>query len=169
VTGAVAWVTGLPASGKSTFARALAESIRGRGKPAVVLDGDDVRAALSPHPGYGADDRAAFYATLADLAALLAGQGLVVVVAATGHRRAFRDRARAKAGRFIEVFLDVPPEACARRDPKGLWAAARAGGLAALPGEGVVYEPPAKPDVVASGGRDAEALGRAVALLLEAG
>ena len=165
MSGAVVWVTGLPASGKSTFARALGEALRARGTAVAVLDGDEVRTALSPAPGYGTEERAAFYATLADLAALLAGQGLVVVVAATGHRRAFRERARARARRYLEVFVDVPAEVCAGRDTKGLWAAARGGEAPELPGAGVAYEAPRAPEVVARGGRDAAALERVVALL----
>jgi adenylylsulfate kinase len=165
VTGAVVWVTGLPASGKSTFARALAVALRTRGVAAALLDGDEVRAALSPSPGYGPEQRAAFYATLADLAVLLAGQGLVAVVAATGHRRAFRARARNRACRYLEVFLDVPAEMCAGRDAKGLWTAARGGKAPGLPGAGVPYEPPEAPDVVAAGGEDAAAVERVLALL----
>ncbi|MFT3917648.1 MAG: adenylyl-sulfate kinase [Anaeromyxobacteraceae bacterium] len=162
--GAVVWVTGLPSSGKSTFARALHDRLRRLGTPALVLDGDEVRAALSPTPGYDEEARAAFYATLADLAALLAGQGLVAIVAATASRRAFRARARARAHRFVEVFVDVPAEVCAARDPKGLWSAARAGHAPDLPGAGARYERPEHADVVARGGEDAEALAAALVL-----
>lgn len=165
--GAVAWVTGLPASGKSTLGRALVERLRAAGRPAVLLDGDAVRAALSPPPGYDPPARAAFYETLGDLALLLAGEGLVAVVAATAGRRAFRDRVRARAPRFVEIWIDAPAEACAARDPKGLWARARAGGAPELPGAGAPYEPPAAPEVVArGGGRDPAALDAAAALLL---
>ncbi|MFO0584618.1 MAG: adenylyl-sulfate kinase [Anaeromyxobacter sp.] len=163
--GAVVWVTGLPSAGKSTFARALHDRLRARGAPSLVLDGDEVRAALSPTPGYGEEAREAFYATLADLAALLAGQGLVVLVAATANRRAYRARARARALRFVEVFVDVPAEVCASRDPKGLWSAARAGHAPRLPGAGADYERPERADVVARGGEDAAALEAALALV----
>jgi adenylylsulfate kinase len=163
--GAVVWITGLPSSGKSTLARALAARLRERGAAAAVLDGDEVRAALHPTPGHGPEERAAFYATLGDLAALLAGQGLVAIVAATGHRRAYRDRTRAAARRFVEVLVDVPASTCAARDTKGLWGAARAGAVTGLPGHGVEYEPPLAPEVVASGGADAAALERILALV----
>jgi len=166
--GAVVWVTGLPSSGKSTLARALADRLRARGETAAVLDGDELRAALHPAPGFGPEERAAFYATLGDLAALLAGQGLVAIVAATGHRRTFRDRARAAARRFLEVFVDVPAATCAARDAKGLWAAARAGTAPELPGHGVPYEPPLAPEVVAAGGEDPAAVERILALLATA-
>lgn len=159
MTGAVVWVTGLPASGKSTLARAVVGRLAAAGAPAVLLDGDAVRAALVPRPGYDAAGRAAFYETLGNLALLLAGQGLPVVVAATAHRRAFRERVRAAAaGRFVEVLVDTPAEVCATRDPAGLWARARAGDAPDLPGAGPAYEPPRAPEVVARGGEDAGAV-----------
>ncbi len=158
MTGAVVWVTGLPASGKSTLARRLRDRLRSAGVGAAVLDGDEVRAALVPPPGFGEGDRAAFYETLGNLALGLAADGLVAIVAATAHRRAFRDRVRSRAARFVEVLLDVPAETCAARDPKGLWARAREGAAPDLPGAAVAYEPPLAPEVVARGGEDGAAV-----------
>jgi adenylylsulfate kinase len=188
VSGAVVWVTGLPASGKSTLARRVCDRLRASGVPAAVLDGDAVRAALVPPPGYAEAERAAFYATLGNLAVALAEEGLVVVVAATASRRGFRDRVRARLSsgaeareglssgaeareglssgaearegvpRFVEVLVDVPPEICAARDPKGLWARARAGAAPDLPGAGVASERPEATEVVARGGEDAAAV-----------
>jgi adenylylsulfate kinase len=168
VNGAVVFVTGLPSSGKSTLARAVVARLAARGRAAALLDGDAVRAALAPRPGYDAAGRAAFYETLGNLALLLARQGLVAVVAATAHRRAFRDRVRAAGERFVEVLVDTPAEVCAARDPKGLWARARAGGAPELPGAGPAYEPPRAPEVVAHGGEDAAAV-EAVLVALDAG
>lgn len=158
MTGAVVWFTGLPSSGKSTLAARLAERLRAQARACVVLDGDDVRAALVPKPGYDASSRDALYATLGRLAALCAGQGLVAIVSATAHRRIYRDAARPLTARFIEVFVDVPPEDCARRDAKGLWSAARSGALRGLPGADLAYEPPLRPEVTAGGGLDDAAL-----------
>jgi adenylylsulfate kinase len=167
MSGVVVWLTGLPAAGKSTLAVALRERLRARGRPVCVLDSDDVRAALRPRLGY--DDRARddFYATLANLAVLFAGQGLVVLVAATANLRRYRDAARAGAPRFLEVYVRVDPDECARRDPKGLYAAVRAGKLSGLPGVDADYEPPERADVVARGGQDADALERVFARVLE--
>jgi adenylylsulfate kinase len=162
-------MTGLPASGKSTLARDLADRLEAEGRPAAMLDGDEVRRALVPAPGYDPESRAAFYATLGNLAALLARQGLVVVVAATANRRAFRDGARAAAPRFVEVYLDVPAETCAARDPRGLWRKARAGQAPELPGPGATYEPPERPEVVARGGHDSEAIEAVLRLLRSQG
>jgi adenylylsulfate kinase len=156
--GAVAWFTGLPSSGKSTLAGLVRARLAAAGAPVVLLDGDQVRRALVPAPGYAPAERDAFYETLARLAALLASQGMVVLVAATAHRRVHRERARALTPRFVEVHVATPADDCQARDVKGLWSAARAGAAPHLPGSGVAYEPPARPEVVASGGQDAAAL-----------
>lgn len=165
MSGAVVWVTGLPSSGKSTLAARIAARLRAADRPTALLDGDQVRAALDPRPGYDAEARSRFYGTLARLAALLAKQGLVAVVAATASRRAFRERARALAPRFVEVFVDVPIDVCAARDTKGLYAAARRGSVTELPGIGSGFEPPEHPDVVATGGEDLAAPSAVLALL----
>ncbi|MGB8930339.1 MAG: adenylyl-sulfate kinase [Anaeromyxobacteraceae bacterium] len=157
MSGAVVWITGLPSSGKSTLARRIQTRLRGAGVAAALLDGDELRAALAPPPGYDPESRARLYATLAALAAILARQGLVAIVAATAHRREFRERARALAPRFVEVFVDVPLDVCAGRDTKGLYAAARRGAITGLPGVGADFERPVAPDIVADGGEDAAA------------
>ena len=166
--GPVAWLTGLPAAGKSTLGRALVARLRFAGAAAVLLDSDELREALGRPAGRGSAERGAFYLALAGLAALLSRQGLAVVVAATAHRRLHRDRARARCARFVEVHVATEAAACQRRDPKGLWAAARAGRLRDLPGAGAAYEPPLHPEVTARGGRDRAALEAIVALLLQA-
>jgi adenylylsulfate kinase len=165
MNGSVVWITGLPSAGKSTLAKRLHTALGDEGRGTCLLDGDAVRGALVPAPGYDEASRDAFYATLAQLAALLAGQGLVAVVAATANRRRYRQRARAAAPHFVEVFVDVPVEVCAERDAKGLYAASREGAVVELPGAGTSYEPPPKPDVVARGGHDERAVARIVALL----
>ncbi len=163
--GAVVWITGRPASGKSTLGARVATRLRQDGRPCALLDGDAVRDALTRPAGQGAAERDAFYESLARLAALLAGQGLVAVVAATAHRRAHRERARALAPRFLEVHVATAPEECQRRDPKGLYAGARAGTARAVPGADEPYEDPPAPDVVALGGEDDRAVAEVAGLL----
>jgi adenylylsulfate kinase len=163
--GAVVWITGLPGSGKSTLAARIADRARAEGLAVAILDGDEVREALGRPAGRGEAERDALYATLARLAALLARQGVAVLVAATANRAHHRAAARALAPRFLEVLVATSAEECARRDPKGLWAAAREGRAPDLPGAGAPYEPPEAPDVTAAGGEDGAAARRVVDLL----
>jgi adenylylsulfate kinase len=154
VTGLVIWLTGLPQSGKSTLARRVRDRI---GRSCVLLDSDDVRAAIG-ETGYGAGDRDAFYRMLGGLAALFAREGHVVLVAATAPRRAHRAAARAASPAFAEVWVRTPLANCEARDGKGLYARARRGEAPDLPGMGAAYEPPEAPDLVADGGHDDAAL-----------
>lgn len=163
--GAVVWITGLPSSGKSTLAGRLHRRLSEAGLGCCTLDGDAVRGALVPAPGYTPEARDGFYATLARLAALLAEQGLVVVVPATAHRAVYRAEARRVAPRFVEVYVAVGADECRRRDAKGLYAATGAGLATGLPGADLAYEPPDAPDVVAAGGEDDEAVERILARL----
>jgi adenylylsulfate kinase len=161
--GAIVWFTGLPSSGKTTLARRAHARLAAAGRPAVVLDSDELRDALDAH-SYATGDRDRFYRTVAALAALVARQGVVALVAATAPHRADRDRARAELGRgpapgrFIEVWVDTPLAECQARDPKGLYAQAQRGAADQLPGVGAVYEAPVAPEVTANGGFDEAAL-----------
>jgi adenylylsulfate kinase len=154
----VVWITGLPSSGKSTLAARVQRHLAG----AVVLDGDEVREAIEMH-GYDRAARDSFYRVLARLAALVARQGVIAIVAATSPSPVHRAFAREVAPRFIEVFVDTPLAECTDRDTKGLYAAARSGDVANLPGDGAAYEHPTSPNVIAHGGEDEGA----VAMILE--
>lgn len=164
MSGVVVWFTGLPASGKSTLARELQTHLRERGQLTCVLDGDVVRGLLAPLVGYSDRERDAFYATLAGLAAELARQGITVLVPATAHRRAYRQRARELAPRFVEVWVTTPLADCQAHDDKGLYAAALTS-PGSLPGVGKPYEVPEHAEIQASGGRDGEAIERIAKLL----
>jgi adenylylsulfate kinase len=168
VSGVVVWFTGLPSSGKSTLAREVQTRLRARGALPCVLDSDMLRQLLSPLLGYSEHERDAFYEALAGLAAELASQGQTVLVAATAHRRAYRQRARELAPRFVEVWVTTALAECQARDDKGLYAAA-AIQPGTLPGVGQSYEPPECAEIQAAGGRDNQATERLVALLQSLG
>jgi adenylylsulfate kinase len=166
VSGAIVWFTGLPSSGKTTLARAVAARLGELHVPCALLDGDEVRAALVPARGYGARDRDDFYATLGNLAGLLAGQGLVVLVPATAHLRRYREAVRTRARRVIEVHVTTTLDECARRDSKGLYRAIAEGTLSGVPGVDEPYEPPAHPEVNARGGEDPRAVDEVVTRIM---
>jgi adenylylsulfate kinase len=166
VSGLVVWFTGLPSSGKTTLARAVKQRLDLRSVPCCLLDSDEVREALTPRPGYDSAGREAFYATLGALAALFARQSLVTLVSATAHQRAYRERARAMAARFMEVYVDTPLEECQRRDTKGLYRRARSGEITDVPGVHAAYEAPASPAIVAHGGASDDAVDEIVGAIL---
>ena len=149
--GATIWLTGMPASGKSTISTALEQALVHRGRLAYLLDGDNVRHGLSGDLGFDAASRAENVRRVAHVARFFADAGGVAVVALVSPFRADRDLARRlheKAGlTFVEVFVDTPLEECARRDPKGLYARAKAGRLSGLTGQSTPYEAPAAPEV----------------------
>jgi bifunctional enzyme CysN/CysC len=149
--GATVWLTGLSGSGKSTLANAVAELLLEGGRPAYVLDGDNLRHGLNADLGFSAADRAENVRRVGEVARLMADAGLVVLAPVISPYRADRDRVRAAhdaAGlRFVEVFVDTPLALCEQRDPKGLYAKARAGELSGMTGIDDPYEPPVTPDL----------------------
>ena len=161
------WLTGLPACGKSTIAKALLEMLHARGIDVAVLESDALRRQLTPYPRYDEAERELFYATLAHLGEFLVSRGVPVIFDATANRRAYREAACARIERFAEVFVDAPLEVCAARDPKGLYRAAREGKSVTLPGAQSAYEAPLNPDLSVRGdaGTPQEAAAAIVALL----
>ncbi|MBI4611697.1 MAG: adenylyl-sulfate kinase [Candidatus Rokubacteria bacterium] len=118
------WITGLPGSGKTALARAVAAALRARGRAVRVLELDAVRKVLTPEPTYTGDEREIVYRALVYMAKLLVEAGVPVVIDATGHRRAWRELARALIPLFAEVELRCPLPLCIERERK------RHGGLA---------------------------------------
>ena len=142
--GAVVWLTGLPGSGKSTLARALERSLFSKGGSPILLDGDTLRAGLNSDLGFSEKDRSENIRRLAEVAALLARNGHIAIVAAVSPSRDDRAAARriAADAAFREVYVSTPAEICEGRDPKGHYAKARAGALVSFTGIGKDYQPP---------------------------
>jgi len=149
--GLTIWFTGLSGSGKSTIADRVAERLYESGRPAYVLDGDNVRHGLNADLGFSSADRAENVRRVGEVARLMADAGLVVLVPVISPYRVDRDRVRvahASAGlRFVEVFVDTPIELCEQRDPKGLYKLARAGELPGFTGVDAPYEAPQSPEL----------------------
>lgn len=146
--GFVIWLTGLPASGKTTLAYALRHQLAAVGIQTVILDSDEMRAILTPKPHYSAGERDWFYMVLGDFAVLLTRNGVNVIIAATANRRHYRLRVRRQVAQFAEVYVDCALTVCQRRDPKGIYALAQSGAADHVPGVGSSYEPPLEPEVV---------------------
>jgi adenylyl-sulfate kinase len=137
------WFTGLPGSGKSTLAGAVKTALGRRGQASVVLDGDLVRSGLSSDLGFSREDRSENARRIAEVAALFNLAGVHVLVALISPRRSDRAMARRIVGpAFIEVYMSTPVEVCEKRDPKGLYRAARTGAIKDFTGVSAEYEAP---------------------------
>ncbi len=150
--GATIWFTGLPASGKSTVAVAVERALVESGQVAYLLDGDNLRHGLSDDLGFSAGDRAENIRRVGHLTRLLADSGVVALAALVSPLKSDREIARqlneAAKLPFLEVHIATSLAECERRDPKGLYARARAGELRGLTGVDARYEPPEDADLV---------------------
>lgn len=149
--GCTVWFTGLSGSGKTTVAVRAEEILIGAGRPAYVLDGDDLRSGLNADLGFAMADRTENLRRIAHLALMMAEAGLVALVPVISPMHEHREVARQlheDAGiDFLEVHVDTPLAICERRDTKGLYARARAGEIIDLTGIGSPYEAPDRPDL----------------------
>lgn len=149
--GVTVWLTGLSGSGKSTIAVALEEALLTSGHIAFRLDGDNLRHGLNANVGFDAAGRAEAVRRAGEAALLMAESGVIAIVGMISPYRADRDAVRQRhqdAGiRFLEVHVDAPLAVAESRDPKGLYAKARAGEIRGFTGIDDPYEAPATPNV----------------------
>ncbi len=147
--GCVLWLTGLSASGKSTIAIELERELFTLGKRTYLLDGDNIRHGLCSDLGFSAEDRKENIRRIGEVARLFADAGLFCITAFISPYRSDRELVRKmlSPGRFIEVFVNAPLEVCEARDPKGLYAKARANEIKAFTGISAPYEPPTHPEI----------------------
>jgi adenylylsulfate kinase len=150
VSGFVVWFTGLPAAGKTTIANVVEPELERRGFVVDHLDGDIVRTHLSKGLGFSRDDRDTNIARIGWVASRLARAGAAVVVSAISPYEEARRHARSLVEQnapFVEVHVATPLDECARRDPKGLYAAAFAGEIDDFTGVSAPYEAPSNPEL----------------------
>lgn len=149
--GRTVWFTGLSGSGKSSVAVLVEQKLLANGCPAYVLDGDNLRHGLNADLGFSMSDRAENLRRLAHIATLMADSGLTVLVPAISPLEEHRELARKvhseKGFTFFEVFMDTPLDDCEARDPKGLYAKARAGEITHFTGIDSPYQRPKNPDL----------------------
>ena len=146
---AVLWFTGLSGAGKSTVANALEKALFQRGHHSYLLDGDNVRHGLNRDLGFSDDDRVENIRRIGEVARLMADSGLVVLTAFISPFRADRAMVRElmEDGEFVEIHVDAPLDVCETRDPKGLYAKARAGVIRNFTGIDSPYEAPEAPEI----------------------
>ncbi len=164
---ATAWLTGLSGSGKSAIAAELEKRLIEAGHGCFVLDGDNVRHGLNCDLGFSPGDRKENIRRVAEVAKLFNDAGLIVITAFISPYREDRGAAREIIGkdRFLEVYLSASVEVCEQRDPKGLYARARAGQIAEFTGISAPYEPPVAPELTLDTG--ASSLDQSVATLFD--
>lgn len=141
------WLTGLPASGKSTIVAALKPQLETLGLSVEVLESDAVRRTLTPAPTYSQLERDLLYRALAFMGAKLVSHGVTVIFDATANRRAYRDFARSLIPKFIEVAVECPLELAMQRDYKGTYQRGQRGESSTVPGLQDPYESPLNPEV----------------------
>ena len=160
--GFAVWITGLPASGKSSITQELMNKLDALEVPVVVLESDKMRRILTPEPTYSDKEREQFYRAIVLIGELITKSGMNVIFDATANQRGYRDHARSVIRRFVEVYVDCPLEICMRRDPKGIYERAMSGTATTVPGVQSSYEPPLHPEVTLDGQNPPEAGAKAI-------
>ena len=147
--GCVVWLTGLSSAGKSTIATELERELFNLGRHVYVLDGDNVRHGLCSDLGFSPEDRAQNIRRVGEVARLFADAGVICITAFISPYRKDRDLVRSLLpdGHFVEVFVNAPLAICEQRDPKGLYAKARAKEIPDFTGISAPYEPPVQAEV----------------------
>jgi len=145
------WLTGIPASGKSSITRELVKQLHACQVSVVVLESDEMRRILTPAPTYSDEERSQFYRALVLVGALITRNGINVIFDATANKRAYRDHARQAIKKFGEVYVVCPQDICVKRDPKGIYAQAALKIATNVPGIQAAYEPPRRPDLTLDG------------------
>jgi bifunctional enzyme CysN/CysC len=169
--GRTVWFTGLSGSGKSSVAVEVERALLEGGRPALILDGDNLRHGLNRDLGLSPSDRAENVRRVGEVAKLFAEAGWVALVPVISQYAAGRDQVRAVHEQdlvpFAEVYVDTPLAVCQQRDPKGLYAKAIAGEITGMTGMDAPYEPPSRPELHLDGTRPPDELLAAVLTLIE--
>ncbi|ANY65101.1 adenylyl-sulfate kinase [Paenibacillus sp. BIHB 4019] len=166
----IVWLTGLPASGKSSIAASLQRQLQAGGVRTTVLDGDNLRHGLNRDLGFSAEDRRENVRRTAEVAKLFASSEGIAIAALVSPLVADRALARAIAAPlpYVEVYVNCPLAICEQRDPKGLYSKARRGEIPLFTGISAPYEKPLAPELeLFSGEGDADAAAESVIRCLQ--
>jgi adenylylsulfate kinase-like enzyme len=143
----VVWITGLSGTGKSTTARALQSVLAAEGCTALLLDGDEFRAAVSDDLGHSPADRLTNALRLVRFAGLSSRQGVVTIVATMSLFAPVYRELRSSIPNLRLVYLHSPIDVLARRDPKRLYAEVSAGQRQYVVGVDLPFDAPPDPDL----------------------
>ncbi|MBH63918.1 MAG: adenylyl-sulfate kinase [Alphaproteobacteria bacterium] len=144
----IIWLIGLSGAGKSTVGRIVAERLRQNCRNLVYLDGDDLREVWGDSPGHTIEGRALNAQRISHLCHLLDSQGIHAVTAILSIFPEWQAWNRAHFSRYFEIYFDVPLETVEARDPKGIYAAARAGREKNVVGIDIPFTPPLNADLI---------------------
>ncbi|MDE1817906.1 MAG: adenylyl-sulfate kinase [Thaumarchaeota archaeon] len=148
MTSPVVWLTGIPASGKTTISLLLRDYYKSKNLPVDILDGDELRKTLSADLGFSPEDRKEHNRRVIIIAKLLSKNGITTIVPLISPYRETREMARKEISNFVEIYIKASVNACLKRDPKGLYKKAKAGEIQNLTGLQSPYEEPEKPELV---------------------
>ena len=148
--GALIWFTGLSASGKSTIAHLVEKELHQQGCSTYVFDGDNVRHGLCSNLTFSPQHREENIRRIAEMAKLFVDAGIIALTAFISPYQKDRQKVRSLLtdGQFLEIYVECPPEICAERDQKGIYAKAKAGIIKEFTGISAPYEPPENPDLI---------------------
>ncbi len=146
----IVWLTGIPASGKTTIARKLEKRLHDAGCHTYVLDGDNIRHGLNRDLGFSKEERRENIRRIAEVAKLFCDAGIITICSFVSPYREDRKAARhlVEAEEFIEVFVKCPVEVCIQRDPKSMYRKAVTGKMKSFTGVDDPYERPDSPEIV---------------------
>ena len=112
------WFTGLPGSGKSKISKIVCEMLTDNGITCERIEMDAIRKQYVRNPEYTDEERDFVYEKLVDFAEKGVKSGKNIIIDATAHKRLYREMARKKIKRFIEVMVRCPLSICIERESK---------------------------------------------------
>lgn len=145
---AAIWLTGIPASGKTTISLLLKDYLQKKNIPAIILDGDEIRKTVSKDLGFSPQDRKEHNRRVIEIAKLLVKNNFTAIIPLISPYRETRDLARKEIPNFVEVYVKASLDTCIKRDPKGLYQKAKSGEITNLTGLQSPYEEPENPEVI---------------------
>src|SRR5690348_5787752 len=142
------WLTGIPASGKTTISLLLKDYLQKKNIPAIILDGDEIRKTVSKDLGFSPQDRKEHNRRVIEIAKLLVKNNFTVIIPLISPYKETRELARKELPNFVEVYVKASLDTCIKRDPKGLYQKAKNGEITNLTGLQSPYEEPTNPELV---------------------